>query len=199
MPESDETLMSALLAVQQAAPKLQKDAINPHFKNKYVSLDKLMDAVLPVLNEHKLAWVTLPDADSEGRPVLRYRLIHTPTVETLEGSMPLLLTKQDPQGQGSAITYARRYSLMAVLGLVANTDDDARAASRSNRRQQSDDSSARLLTGPERQKVLDAIMANHDEAGLAKLLGAVGASSMDEVTTAQAFELRKLLDQQAAR
>lgn len=41
--------------------------------------------------------------------------------------MPLMLAKDDPQGQGSAITYARRYSLMAMLSLVADVDDDAQS------------------------------------------------------------------------
>jgi|HubBroStandDraft_6_1064221.scaffolds.fasta_scaffold01839_24 hypothetical protein len=202
MPDAEThgCVEEALLAVQAEAPTLQKDAINPHFKNKYVSLDTLMDAVLPILNKHGLVWVTMPSQDAEGRPVLRYRLIHAAGKSqaernSIEGSMALMLTKQDPQGQGSAITYARRYSLMAVLGLVANEDDDAKAATRANKRAQKESATPRRLTDDERLKVVKAIeAAGHDEDGLVMVLGAVGAESTDDLTTAQAFEIRKLLD-----
>lgn len=194
--EEPATLFRALLAFQAEAPTIQKDALNPHFKNKYVSLDKLMENVLPILSKHGLVWITQPGRYEEGlAPCLEYRLVHADSGEELLGSMPLMLTKQDPQGQGSAITYARRYSLMAVLGLVANDDDDANAASRSNKRQQKDSSAPRVLTDEERVKVVKAIeAAGHDEDGLMMILGAVGAESTDELTTAQAFEIRRLLD-----
>jgi hypothetical protein len=154
MTEPTSNLMTALLAVQAEAPKLQKDKINPAFRSKYLSLDALMEQVLPVLNKHKLVWITRPGQDSEGRPVLSYELAfavpsHFPALppppkdggwsetkvtvlptEAIKGTMPLMLSKQDAQGLGSAITYARRYSLMAVLGLVADEDDDGAKASR---------------------------------------------------------------------
>ena len=84
-------------------------------------------------NKHGLIWVTLPVCRGDV-PVLHYRLIHAATGESIDGEMLLMLAKQDPQGQGSAITYARRYSLMAVLGLVADEDDDGNNASRHNGR-----------------------------------------------------------------
>ena len=124
-----DTIYTALLAVQAEAPTLQKSSINPHFKSKFVPLDAVHEAVMPLLNKNGLAWVTLPGVSEGGNPVLRYRLIHAATGEEVTGTMPLLPTKQDPQGQGSAITYARRYSLMAVLGLVADEDDDGNKAS----------------------------------------------------------------------
>jgi len=121
-------LYTALLKVQSKAPHLQRDAINPHFSSKYISLETLMSAVMPVLTEHGLVWVTRPVSDGDD-PVLNYRLIHAESGEVLEGTMPLMLDKQHSQGLGSAITYARRYSLMAVLGLVADQDDDGNRAS----------------------------------------------------------------------
>lgn len=127
-----KTLWEALLAFQADAPTLQKDKINPAFRSRYLSLDALMGQVLPVLNKHGLIWITKPEANSEGRPVLTYRLVcpADPDRTGIEGTMPLLLSKEDPQGLGSAITYARRYALMAVLGLVADEDDDGAKASR---------------------------------------------------------------------
>jgi hypothetical protein len=73
--------------------------------------------------------MTFPESAEGGRPVLGYRLQHAQSGEKVGGVMPLLLTKQDPQGLGSALTYARRYSLCAVLNLVADDDDDGNTAS----------------------------------------------------------------------
>ncbi len=130
MTATDSGLMPALLSAQADMPAIQKTKINPAFRSKYVSLDSLMSEVMPVLNRHGLIWVTLPGRDEHGDPALTYRLIHAQTGEAITGTMPLMLSKTDPQGQGSAITYARRYSLMAVLGLVADEDDDGNSASR---------------------------------------------------------------------
>ena len=124
-----DTLAKALHAVQKEAPKLQKDSINPHFKNKYVGLDSLVPVVLPIANKHGLV-ILQPPSTVDGAPALTTRLIHAASGESIEYTMPLLLDKQNSQGLGSAITYARRYSLMAVLGLVADEDDDGQAASR---------------------------------------------------------------------
>jgi hypothetical protein len=133
---AEGSLMTALLAVQSALPEnpIRKDKENEQFKrggkaSKYVSLDAVMDVVLPLLNQNQLVWITLPGAGEHGEPTLAYRLIHADTGEALTGEMPLLLARQDPQGFGSAITYARRYSLMSVLGLTADEDDDGNAAS----------------------------------------------------------------------
>lgn len=122
-----ETLMRALLAVQAEAPKISKDSENKHFKSKFASLDAVMDAVGPILARHGLVWLTLPGRE-DGEPVLAYKMVHAASGETLEGSMPLMLKTADPQGQGSALTYARRYSIMAVLGLVPEEDDDGNRA-----------------------------------------------------------------------
>lgn len=133
MSESGATpLYQALLAVQAELPHLQKTAINPHFHSKYVPLEDLHEVVLPILHKHGLVWVTMPMLGGVGdtpQACLHYRLIHAESGHEIEGLMPLVLGKNDPQGQGSAITYARRYALMAVLGLVADNDDDGNAAS----------------------------------------------------------------------
>lgn len=127
--DAPDTLWAALLRFQADAPRLQKDALNPHFKNRYVTLAKVMETVTPALARQGLVWTTMPGFDGEGNPELMYRLTHAASGEALEGKMRLLLTKADSQGQGSAITYARRYTIMAVLGLVADEDDDGNGAS----------------------------------------------------------------------
>jgi hypothetical protein len=129
LPVGDRTLLGALLGAQQEMPALKKTATNPHFKSRFAPLDTIVETVNPILHKHGLVWSTLPGHDEYG-PALTYRLSHASTGQSMEGTMPLLLSKQDPQGMGSAITYARRYALCAVLNLVADDDDDGAGASR---------------------------------------------------------------------
>lgn len=125
-----KALGPALLAAQRAAPELQRDSTNPGFKgSKYISLDSLVATVLPVLNEHGIVLVQSPTVSQDGRPALRTKLLHAESGEFEEDTMLLELEKSTPQAQGSAITYARRYSLMSMLGLVADADDDGNATS----------------------------------------------------------------------
>lgn len=120
---TENTMHTDLLAAQREMPVLQKSAINPHFGNRFVPLDELIPAVLPILNKHNLVLLQQPTVQ-DGKPALRTVLMHS-SGEVLESTMLLQATKDDPQQQGSAITYARRYSLLSWLGLVADVDDDA--------------------------------------------------------------------------
>ena len=123
------TLTQSLLAFQAEGVKLQKNAINPHFKNRYIGLDSLMADVLPVLNKCGLVVLQMP-CSVDGVPSLTTRIVHGASGEAVESTMPLMLTKQDPQSMGAALTYARRYALMAVLGLVADEDTDGHTPAR---------------------------------------------------------------------
>lgn len=122
----ENSFFADLLALQKELPKLQKTGINPHFKNKYVPLEELMQQVLPLINKHNFVLTQCP-AHEDGEPTLIYGIVHTSGAK-LEGTMLLLSKGADPQSQGSAITYARRYSLMSLLGLVADADDDGNQA-----------------------------------------------------------------------
>lgn len=122
-----KNLDEALVAFQAEMPTLPKDSTNPHFKSKFTSLDTIVERVTPVLTRHGLSWSTLPTIH-EGQPALRYRLAHAGG-DALEDTMPLLLDRENSQGLGSALTYARRYAVCAVLNLVADEDDDGNAKS----------------------------------------------------------------------
>ncbi len=142
---SQEQMYADLLAVQKELPSLQKSAINPHFKNKYVPLEVLNPATLEVLNKHNFVWLTLPDTLPDGSQALSYVLLHTPTGESIKGTMSLGNETNTPQAQGSAITYARRYALMAVLGLVADEDDDNQGQASKAKEPASESSKQNLL------------------------------------------------------
>lgn len=125
--ETKSNMWADLQAAKRELPAMPKDKTNPHFKSKYTSLDAIMELVDPVLDKHGFIWVTKPGIHEKG-PTLIYELVHVGSGNSIAGEMPLMLQKSDPQGQGSAITYARRYSICAVLGLVADEDDDGNSA-----------------------------------------------------------------------
>lgn len=121
-------LEEALLQVQRKVPSFQRNALNPHFKSRYTSLDTLLDSVLPLLQEEELLWRTYPCVTSEGKAGLRYKMTHVPSGESDEDVMALMIDKGTPQAQGSGISYGRRYALVAYLNLVIDQDDDGNAA-----------------------------------------------------------------------
>lgn len=123
-----ETLAEALLAAQRDMPAVEPDSTNPHFKSRFVSLGHLLAKVRPVLNRHGLVLAQAPEVNEAGQFVLRTKIMHA-SGETLDFPAPLTPTKNDPQGQGSAITYMRRYSLAAVLAIADQEDDDGNAGS----------------------------------------------------------------------
>lgn len=124
-------LAKALHAFQKDAPPIHLDGVNPHFGNKYASLSGVVSAIRPVLNKHGLIYTQQP-TNLNGAPALRTTVTHAESGERLEDVAPLILAKSDPQGYGSALTYARRYALLSILGLVGDEDDDANTASGSS-------------------------------------------------------------------
>jgi len=130
-------LAAALLAFHQDAQELElvKTAAGVH--STYLPLDELMAKVRPLLVKHGLVLIQTPTTlrvDGTALvPALRTRLVHAGSGEAIEDTMLLDPAKRDPQGQGSALTYARRYSAMAFLALVADRDDDGEPAQRRKR------------------------------------------------------------------
>src|SRR3954465_13320278 len=89
-------LHQSLLGFQAEATALQKDAINPHFKNKYVSLTRLIESVLPLLNKHGLVLLQQPCLTHEsGFPALLTKIVHAESGEFEQALMPLALAKND--------------------------------------------------------------------------------------------------------
>ena len=126
------SLTTKLLEVQIEGVKLQKSALNPHFKSKYIPLEEVIGQVVPILNSKGIV-LTQSLGHWEGTPLLVTTLWDTETDERLESAAPLILEKHTPQAVGSSITYYRRYAILALLGLVADEDDDANAATTTRR------------------------------------------------------------------
>ena len=123
--KTHKTIAAALAAAQSQMPKAAKDSQNPHFRSKYADLASVQDACFPHLNANGIA-VVQPVEAGEGGYFVRTTLLHE-SGESLSCIVPLILGKQDMQAFGSAVTYARRYGLMAMAG-VAPDDDDGNGA-----------------------------------------------------------------------
>lgn len=123
-----KNIATALVNAQKAFGPALKTATNPHFKNRYADLSACVEAVIDGLNNSGIALIQKTSEDTTGVTVETV-FIHE-SGETIEcGKLHVPASKQDPQGYGSALTYARRYSLMAACG-IAPEDDDGNAASR---------------------------------------------------------------------
>ena len=121
-------ISAALVAAQAEFAAIPKTAENPFFKSKYADLATVISHTQPVLAKHGLA-VSQHPTTLDGEPALTTWLLHS-SGQSLKDTMRLCAAKSDPQGQGAAITYARRFAYMAVLGLVADADDDGQAATK---------------------------------------------------------------------
>lgn len=122
-----ENIYTALFKFQGLVRGVKRDAKNPHFKNSYATLEAVTDTIRPSLQECGLMWLQSPGKIVDGAIEVKTIIAFPATKETIEFVMEMPLAKRDPQGAGSALTYAMRYSLMAALGLPP-TDDDAETA-----------------------------------------------------------------------
>ena len=121
-----DQLAAALVAAQAEFSAIPKTALNPFFASRYADLASVVKAAQPILAKHGLAVSQHPTV-LDGEPALTTYLMHS-SGQVLSSTMRLCAAKNDPQGQGAAITYARRFAYQAVLGLVADDDDDGNKA-----------------------------------------------------------------------
>jgi len=116
----------ALVKAINAIEGVKKGADNPFFKSKYANLESVIEAAHDALSANGLAVMQGPGPMDGNCITLTTRLVHE-SGEWIETDFSLPAGKMDPQAAGSAITYARRYSLMAMLNMPA-VDDDGEAS-----------------------------------------------------------------------
>jgi len=119
-------LAKALVAAQKATESIKKAATNPAFKSKYADLAHVVEGVVPALNNAGVMVLQCPGFDGEMVSVTTTFLHEGGS--SITSTLSLRPSKTDPQGVGSAITYARRYALLSMAG-GAPEDDDGQAAS----------------------------------------------------------------------
>jgi len=141
-------ICAALIQAQGKFSPILRTATNPHFRSKYATLDAIIDATRDALGGEGLAVSQLLTPQN----TLRTVLMHI-SGQTIESEINLFLNKQDSQGNGSAITYARRYALSAILGVASEDDDDGNGAAKKTK-----------LTSEEIKAAISAICAGCETA-----------------------------------
>ncbi len=138
-------IAAAFVKAQKAFSPALKTSTNPHFKSRYAGLDACVEAVLDALNANGIA-LTQRTHESETGVIVETFFVHESGESMSSGKLHVPTSKQDAQGYGSALTYARRYSLMAACG-IAPEDDDGNAAVSSS--------------GASKRVLPDSIVADH--------------------------------------
>jgi hypothetical protein len=121
-----KAIASALVKAQREFGPALKTSTNPHFRSKYADLSACIEAVIDALNNNNIYLMQLTEEHEAGVKVST-TFIHESGEQISGGSLFMPASKQDAQGFGSALSYARRYSLMAACG-IAPEDDDANSA-----------------------------------------------------------------------
>ena len=127
MTEKTLGIAKAFVEAQKEFAPALKTSTNPHFKSRYVDLAGCVEAVIDALNTHGIALIQKTH-DCENGVKVETIFMHETGEQISGGLIHVPADRQNPQGYGSALTYARRYSLMASCG-IAPEDDDGNAAS----------------------------------------------------------------------
>ena len=121
-------IASALVKAQKAFGPALKTSTNPAFRSKYAKLENCIEAVIDALNDNGIMLMQ-PTHLCEDGVIVETMFLHESGEQISNGKLHVPATKHDAQGYGSALTYARRYSLLAACGIAAE-DDDGEAASK---------------------------------------------------------------------
>ena len=128
MTDTKGAIAKALAAAQAEMRNPAFDSANPHYRSQFASLASVRNAVVPVLARHGIACTQ--DVQTVEKGVACFTMLWHESGESMTfGPLVMPATKPDAQGYGSAATYARRYHLQAVAGVVGDEDDDGNQAS----------------------------------------------------------------------
>jgi len=174
---SNAKLAAAFVAAQKGFSPAIKAATNPHFKSKYADLAACVEAVIDALHDNGIALMQRTTECDSG-VIVETVFIHESGEQMSGGKLQVPADKHTPQGYGSAMTYARRYSLMAACG-IAPEDDDGNAASAKVSKEQAAN-----------------IQALSDEVGkpIKEITAYFKVSTLDDLPTAQYDGIIKTLE-----
>lgn len=121
-------IASALVKAQKEFGPALKSSTNPAFRSRYADLSACVEAVIDALNNNDI-FMMQPTHECDNGVIVETIFIHSSGEQISSGKLHVPATKHDAQGYGSALTYARRYSLMTACG-IAPEDDDGNSASK---------------------------------------------------------------------
>lgn len=124
-------LAKALTAVQASLTPAKRDSTNPYYNSTYADLSSVWESCRETLAKNGLCVIQGNSVGTGNTLIVETILIHE-SGQWVQSELCLPLSKADPQGVGSAMTYGRRYGLAAIVGIVADADDDGNAASAKN-------------------------------------------------------------------
>lgn len=148
MQTSEQTneLAQALSKAQGEMHNAELDKKNPHFSSKYASLAAIRNTVSKPLANNGISYVQMTGVDENGQFVLFTRLTHS-SGQYMESRFPLPVNLDKMQAMGSALSYARRYTLAAVCGIAAGEDDDDAESAPNNQPPRSQQQPAKIYGG----------------------------------------------------
>lgn len=123
---NDKIFQAFIAAQKQFGPAL-KSSTNPHFRSRYADLSACVEAVIDALNDNGLGLIQMTHECNDG-VIVETVLVHESGSQMTFGKLHLPSAKHDPQGFASALTYCRRNSLMAAMGIAPEDDDGNRAS-----------------------------------------------------------------------
>lgn len=178
-----KSIAAAFVKAQKGFAPALKTSTNPHFKSKYADLSACVEAVIDSLNDNGISLVQMTH-DTESGVKVETVLIHESGEIITSGILHVPASKQDPQGYGSALTYARRYSLMAACG-IAPEDDDGNYASKPKEKPVNREEKP-VDNGVKKRMSIDQVIAIEDEAAannvqIADILIQAKVSSLEKI------------------
>ncbi len=134
--EAINELAAALSKAQGEMQAAIKDKVNPFFKSSYADLGSVWDAARPVLSKYGLCVMQTTEISADGSQIIMVTTLAHTSGQWVKSFLPLNPAKNDSQGVGAAMTYLRRYSLSAIVGVVCDEDDDGETVSGRGKTQQ---------------------------------------------------------------
>lgn len=172
---------AALVKAQKAFGPALKTSSNPHFKSRYADLSACVEAVVDALNDSGIALIQR-NIECESGVTVETVFVHESGEMLSSGPLHVPASKNDAQGYGSALTYARRYSLMAACG-IAPEDDDGNAASKAERK-----------TKSTAQETADITPLSAEQSKIAAKAGGDIVAAFDDGRETEALEIWRSID-----
>jgi len=186
-------IASALVKAQKAFGPALKTSSNPHFKSRYADLAACVEAVIDALNSNGVALIQQTH-ECESGVIVETVFVHESGETFSAGKLHVPASKHDAQGYGSALTYARRYSLMAACG-IAPEDDDGNAATASPPKAAP---KAPVKTVGENEISTITNLAKAAGVELTAIAGAYGIPSINDLPLSKTAEVVARLQKKAA-
>ena len=188
-------ISAALVKAQKEFGPALKTSSNPHFKSRYADLAACVEAVIDALNNNGIALVQRTDLCESG-VIVETTFVHESGEVISAGKLHVPSSKHDAQGYGSALTYARRYSLMAACG-IAPEDDDGNAATAASRQQPPQQRAAAVI-GPNELAAITTL-ATSVGVPLDAIAATYGVANINQLPLAKVAEVVSRLQKKAAQ